>query len=92
VKVRYFRRGDDCNFYLALDRLRRLGERLQSQPSSTSRNNHGDIGSMYSVGSRVTMSGKEVQPYASNRLGGKTLPAAIAAQRYLGLVASPSVL
>ncbi len=46
VKVRYFRRADDCNFYPALNHLRRLGERLQSQWSSTSRNNHGSIGFM----------------------------------------------
>jgi hypothetical protein len=37
------------------------------------------------------MSGKAVQPYACNRLAGETLPAAVAAQRYLGLVAFPLV-
>jgi hypothetical protein len=76
----------------ALSHLRQLGECLRLQQSSTSRNNHGDYGSMYSVGSRVTMSGNKIEPYASNQLAARILPHAVAAQRYLGFTAFPSVL
>jgi hypothetical protein len=47
---------------------------------------------MYSVGSHVTMSGNKIEPYASKQLAACILPHAVAAQRYLGFTAFPSVL
>ena len=47
---------------------------------------------MHAVGSRVTMNGNRIEPYASNHSVARLLPHAAAAQRYLGFTAFPSVL
>ena len=71
--------------------LTALGDRLRLRGSSQSRDGRRDLGAMYSLGTKVAMSGDRLEPYAGNSVAVPQLARAVAALHYLGSLAFPSV-
>ena len=81
MKVWYLCADMDKEFEPALRQLVYLGERLRGRGKPTARNNAGNDGFMYALGSRVDPSGKAVVEYRNNGLAGDCLPSAVASMR-----------
>ena len=74
VKVRFL--GGRANAR-HLRGLSALGDHLRRCGSSQSRDGSGDLGAMYSVGTKVAMSGKGLEPYANNSVAVRQLARAV---------------